>query len=247
MKITIKILLCLLVFCMLLGAFASCTPKKPADPSSSTEDTTTKELVTDEWGQSDTQLNIDKKYGENINILVRPLEQYRREWFVEGGEPANTLEEKIFARNKSVCDKLDIDMNFSQLNSDSMNTYTDTIMAAYRDGTGKVDIVSAYSAYSTAVTAMECFVNLNDAERFPMFHFDQPYWNQSYISAAEVDGYLYTVCGDVNLSVFDRTIVTYLNKNTATDHQIDLDDLYQTVLDGNWTYEKFYKIVSDIG
>lgn len=247
MKITIKILLCLLVFCMLLGAFASCKPKKPADPSNSTEDTTTKELVTDEWGQSDTQLNIDKKYGENINILVRPLEQYRREWFVEGGEPANTLEEKIFARNKSVCDKLDIDMNFSQLNSDSMNTYTDTIMAAYRDGTGKVDIVSAYSAYSTAVTAMECFVNLNDAERFPMFHFDQPYWNQSYISAAEVDGYLYTVCGDVNLSVFDRTIVTYLNKNAATDHQIDLDDLYQTVLDGNWTYEKFYKIVSDIG
>ncbi len=62
-----------------------------------------------------------------------------------------------------------------------------------------------------------------------------------------MNGYLYTVCGDVNLSVFDRTIVTYLNKNALTERGVDLDDLYDTVLAGDWTYEKFYNLVSDIG
>lgn len=246
MKRTTKLLLCLLALCMLLGAFASCGTKENQTTTDTTGNATTKEAVTDEWGQDDTQLNIDKKYGEEINILVRPLDQYKREWFVESGEPSNTLEEKIVVRNEYVCDKLDVDITFKQLKNDTQDTYTDTIMAAYRSGSGDYDVVSAYAAYSTAVTAMEAFINLNDS-RFPMFHFDQPYWNQSYIDAAEVNGYLYTVCGDVNLSVFDRTIVTYLNKDALIERQVDLDDLYETVLAGDWTYEKFYTLVSRIG
>ena len=231
MKRTTKILLCLLALCMLLGAFASCGTKENITPTETTGN-----------GQS----NVDKKYGEDINILIRPLDQYKREWFVESGEPSNTLEEKIMVRNEYVCDKLDIEMNFKQLKGDTKNTYIDTIMAASRSGSGDYDVVSAYAAYSTAVSAMQAFVNLNDA-RFPMFHFDQPYWNQSYISTANVDGYLFTVCGDVNLSVFDRTIVTYMNKNALLERHVDLDDLYDTVLAGDWTYEKFYDLVSEIG
>lgn len=248
MKGSTKILLCLLVLCMALGIFASCKPKNNNNPSETTGGTSTKEVVTDEWGQDDTQLDIDKKYDEEINILVRSdgVRQYTREWYVEDDNPTNTLEEKIFARNAYVSEKLDIEMNFKHLKDDTQETYIDTIMTASRSGTGDYDVVSAYSAYSTSVAAMYAFMNLNDS-RFPMFHFDQPYWNQSYIKAAEVDGYLFTVCGDVNLSVFDRTIVTYLNKDALSERHIDLDELYDTVLAGDWTYEKFYKIVSDIG
>lgn len=237
MKVTTKILLCLLAVCMLLGTFASCKGKKKPTTDPTGEDTTT----------SNPEDVAPKTYGgDTINILVRGPEQYRREWFVDG-DASNALEEKIVARNEKVCKDLDVEIEFKQSTGETVQSYTEKVMNAYRAALGDYDIVSSFAAMSTAPAAMGCFINLYDTNKFPNFHFNEPYWNQSYISAAEVDGYLFTVCGDVNLSVFDRTIVTYLNKDAAKDHGIDLDDLYATVLAGDWTYEKFYQIVSDIG
>ena len=249
MKTITRLLLFLLAVCTVAGVFAACGKKKPAAPDESgekTEPVTTKEVVTDEWGQTDTQLDIGEKYDDEIKFLVRPGEQYRREWYTEG-ELTNTLDEKIYSRNEAVSEQLGIHMDFKLLKNDEKGTYTDAVMAAYRAGRGDVDVVSAYAAYSTAVAAMECFVNLNDTERFPKMNFDQPYWNQAFRSTAEVNGYLYTMCGDVNLSVFDRTIVTYLNKDAAARNNIDVDALYETVLDGDWIYEDFLTIVTNIG
>lgn len=52
-----------------------------------------------------------------------------------------------------------------------------------------------------------------------------------------VDGYNYFLCGDLNLSMLNDVGVVYFNKRLADEYSID--DIYQTVRDGNWTLDAF--------
>ena len=243
MKVVTKLLLCLLTLCMVLCAFAACgeEKKKPIETADNDTSTTTSP-------EDDGILVINKDFNADLNVLLRKTteNQYGREWGYDAG--TDFLSEQIVARNSRVEETIGISMNFKTMaDGDAGSDYVNKVVQAWRSGLNEVDIVSSYAAYSTLPAAMDCYANLYDGNRFPWFHFNRPYWNQGYIGIAEMNDKLFVAVGDANLSVYDRTIITYVNKNLALENQVDLDSIYDTVLAGDWTYEKFYKVVTDIG
>lgn len=63
-----------------------------------------------------------------------------------------------------------------------------------------------------------------------------PWWNQNLLEPTAVDGKNYFLIGCANLVAFDSIGVLFFNKDLAAENNID--DLYQTVYDGNWTFDK---------
>ena len=83
----------------------------------------------------------------------------------------------------------------------------------------------------------------------PHVDFDKPYWNELANSSLTVSGNSFFALGDINYWLILQCNCIYFNKELVTDYNID--DPYQTVLDGKWTLDtigaltkKFYSDVN---
>ena len=72
----------------------------------------------------------------------------------------------------------------------------------------------------------------------------QPYWSAYYIEKASVGGNLYTITGDLAISMIRLLGVTFFNKTTISDYGIG--DLYSVVNGGTWTVDYELGLIKDI-
>ncbi len=229
--------------------------KKPAGPAVGTtgsDDSQTETGVeTDEWGQDVVESNIPKdlNFGgeEEVKFLIIEEESFSREWSAD--EVVDSLSREIFNRNEAVKKQLGVNLNFTKMYPGTISAeydkITQRIEVAGNSGLGEFDVVSNSAAYATKPGLMRYYLNFNDA-KLRYFNFDKPWWNEYYRQAADVMGKMYFMVGDVNLSVFDRLIAVYFNHNLCRDYQIDPMEVYETVFEKKWTYEKLYQLTSDI-
>ena len=268
-----KILCLTLAVLMLLGVLVSCKKKTdtPTDttPGSDSGSDTSDSLETDKYGQvviGDTVPYDTLDYnGQEIYILSRSEHRYQRE-FGDLKEREDSVDEKIYARNMKV--ELDLNVKIKVVNdattSEAMwgNERKDGALAAYvtalhTSGGAGADVIAAYAAYSTAGSIRDMYTNLmsatfgsgeNTTQNY--LRTDLAYWNQNYINAASLHNQLYYVVGDMNLGVYDKTIVTWVNNNllgTLDQSKYSLDTLQETVLAGNWTQEMMKTMIRDFG
>lgn len=231
----------LLLLAVMVSAFAACKgdEKNPTDQTTaaSGEKQTTAPAV---------DLKDLDFGGAEVNVLLRADEQYRREWSMDYN--TDSLSQEIFYRNTAVEDELKVHFNYivkDCVDSDKGASFSQAIINDAMGGLGTFDIVNHYAAYATTPDLMQYYKDFNSSD-LKYLDLDQPYWNQHFRQAAESFGHLYIMVGDVNLSVYDRSIVTFFNKSLLEQHHIDVDGLYEDVLAGNWTYEKLYGYVKDV-
>lgn len=204
------------------------------------EKKTDKEIFTQVIPEED--LDFD---GEKISILVRDTLRCQREWYKDVTE--DDLDEVIAMRNESVGQALNIEAQYtlvaSSLYDDCLDIFTRSIKDDV-DGDFHYYDVAANYAYAGANEQIRDYItNLADKETFPYFEFSLPCWNQSIVDNLTVNGQLYYVTGDLNLSTFDRTVAIFLNK-TMYDEKKTLDDpedLQDVAIDGDWDYELLYR------
>ena len=243
MKNTVKVLALIFALLMILPLVVACGNgnKEEADDATDTV------VETDEWGQPkvDTGIPDSLDYGgKEVKILIRSSQQYRREWRAgEDQEELDNLEQEIVKRNQKVAKDLGVTLNY-KLNTLADEKMNDLISVAGKNGTGEYDIVSNYAALATSTNVLQYYMNFNN-EQFTYMDLKQPYWNQSFIKDAEAFGKLYVCVGDANLSVYDRAIVVFYNKAKAEVYLNDIN-LYQMVIDKEWTYEEFYNIIANL-
>ena len=252
MKKTVKILAMLLVLLMIVPVIVSCGKDKGGatentDANSDvlgSDDSSSSEIITDQYGQPVVDDGIRDTFdGETVTVLIRSAEQYMREWTSDTKEP-DTLQTAIFKRNADVQTQLNVRLNLYK-NTEADEKMNDLILRDFKSGAGQFHIISNYAAYAGTMNNIGGFMNLRNAQLYNM-NLDQPYWNQNFISEAECYDKLFLAVGDVNLSVFDRCHVVFFNKAEATERLGDFDQLYQMVLDKEWTYDVLYEMVADI-
>ena len=244
MKNTLKVLALIFALLMVIPLVVAC-----ANGNDKNGDTDAPETVieTDKWGQKVMDNGIPEAVdynGKNVNILVRSAQQYRREWrAADEEEELDTLEQEIIKRNQVVAKELGVTLNF-KLNTNADEKMNELIQTAGKNGTGEYDIVSNYAALATSTNVLQYYMNFRN-DQFTYMNLDQPYWNQSFIKDAESFGKLYVCVGDANLSVYDREMVIFFNKAKAETYLAGID-LYEMVLNKEWTYEEFYNIIAEI-
>ena len=79
------------------------------------------------------------------------------------------------------------------------------------------------------------FYNLNELS---YFDFTKPWWNQEFNKGITIGGQLHFTIGAYMTTARQNIYQMLFNKNVATDHGIDPQELYNLVREGKWTLDE---------
>lgn len=181
--------------------------------------------------------------GKMIRILIRRNEKFCQEWGSNEipDATATELDQQVYLRNELVQQTLNVNFHFTQATVADGNDFNQVVSkAASLDNS--FDIISNKEYNSVADLVLGHYINLYDLENL---NLSKSYWNQTFISAGTVNGNLYTVVGDVNLSVYMCMFCMFFNidKCEAQGEGWSAADLFDTVLNGDWTWEELARYV----
>ena len=209
------------------------------DPNDTTPDSSTEPSQSTDTESAELRDSLPKDLsfgGETIHILYRGNSAIA-DYDILGVENSGDIVfDAIHNRNASVEERLDIEFDFIAAPgswSEANKYFTTTLMS----GAEGIDLIWTSGNTLVANGHNTSFRDLNDSR---YLDFDKPWWNYSAMREMSLDGktmsFLY---GNLMLCGLRQTGLMYFNKNMFTDLWGNPDDLYQTVLDGNWTLDKF--------
>lgn len=182
---------------------------------------------------------------ETITILHRDSVSFQREWHKDVFE--DELDEVIALRNEAVSKILGIDVEYQSLAgsnyTDCLDNFTNAIKEDVNTGKHNYDIVANHAYASANIAIRDYLADLTDKNTFPYFQFSLPCWNQSIVKNTTLNGMLFHVTGDLNLSTFDNATVVFLNKDMydAKKTSLDPEDLQEVAISGAWDFEDLYR------
>lgn len=241
-----------LLAALMLGSLAACagdggtTDTTAAPTTTAPADATPAETAptTDKWGRElvEDDLPADLKFeGETFTILARNQKGFNYE-FYSAEQTGDIVGDAVYARNRRIEDRLGVTIELLERAGGwgDRDQYSAFITNAAMTNSNEFDVVATYAYFATTAALLECYYNLYD---LPNVNFEKPWWRQNYIEAATAHGQVYSVIGDLNLSVIDRTLLMYYNKR-ITD-QYGIGNIYEMVLNGTWTVDKLMEITKD--
>ena len=160
-----------------------------------------------------------------------------------GDISGDKVNDAIVERNMKVEDLLDVTLTYTYCNLGFMENMADIRMYTAA-GTDEFDLVMGYLLpYGTLVVEGH-FNNVYDEG---VFDFDRPYWYKECMEDLRLVGdYQYLLAGDYFMNVLRQVHVSLLNKKLYMDHyHRSADELYDMVLNYEWTLDKMNEIITD--
>lgn len=150
----------------------------------------------------------------------------------------DNLNDTIFERNLKIENKYNIKIKteFFKL-EDYVSTFRNSVLA----GDDEYDLaeLDVCSAFTSGLQGLLC--KIGDLQ---YINPSMPWWNQNVLPETVVDGNNYFLIGSANLIAFDSVGVLFFNKELAAENKID--DLYELVYNGSWTFDNMLKYCLDV-
>ena len=235
-----------LILASLLASLTSCggEPTPSADNDTSTGgDTTAAQPDTDYARENtpDTLPELDFG-GASVRIVYRGDDTTRSVETV-GEETGDVVSDAIFYRNRKVEERLNVTLDFIAGDPDH-EKYMSAIRTVLMAGDDAYDIIDAIQWRAIPQANEGLYYNLADA---PYIDYSQPWWSNEYMDEISPSSDVrYLLSGDISVWQLRHMSCMYFNKRMYEDSFGSPDELYQTVLDGRWTYELLTKYVKEI-
>ena len=242
-----RILTLLLAASMLLSA-AACSEKAADETADTTADTTANasdsetaaEETVGETSRADVKDNLPEISFDGREYRAASTTGTQYEFYAEEitGEATN---DAVYNRNLLIEDRFNtkiVPVEYASLSA--IISDVATLVAA---GTDAYEVAShfAYKAY-TPIRA-RAYRNWLEVENIDL---TQPWWNQLANDQSTINGFLYTITGDTNISSLLNTYAMFFNIDLAEDYGITAESLYNSVYEGTWTVDKFIELTSAI-
>ena len=245
-----RVIALLLVCCTLAIALVACNGgEKETTGSQATEAPKETDIYNQEVLLSKTDWSTIDLDGETLTILVRNDEKVSREWEKEDvGD--DELDLAIADRNEVIEGNLnvnvEIELTASEWYADWNQFFTARISQDVDNKLHEIDVAANFGYAGMNPTLRGYFLNLLDEDTFPYFNFDLKCWNQGLYKNGTVNGRLYLCAGDMNLSMFDSSMIIWHNMDLYDElkGEDDPEDIQDLVLAGKWTYAEMYKWAS---
>ncbi len=172
--------------------------------------------------------------GYEIRVLTGihsnyPVDTYSRE------QTGELLDDALYNRNMRLEERFHVVFK-EQVEPDIFNVNTllkNTTLA----GEDAYDMAMQIDRYALAAGIDGQLLSYNE---LPNINLDQPWWNQNAKKDFTINNRLFFTYGDDNLIFFCSTTILAFNKMMAETY--NLEDMYQLVFDGKWTYDKFIEM-----
>ncbi|MBQ2726238.1 MAG: hypothetical protein IJF78_11080 [Clostridia bacterium] len=228
----------LLLAALMLTSAVACS-ETAAPETSAVPGTINPETEASETEETETEitLNIPKEDngGRTFQMLVPTEKAYE---FVEEstGEIVN---DAVYGRSLIAEDNFNIKFQY-QYATDVYGPHTEynkIITNSVMASESGYDIVTGF-----VVLTLPLFLNGNflDYTQQDDLNLENPWWIYDQYDALNIDGALYTLMGDVNLSVYKDCCVVYFNKTVLDNYH--LEDPYTLVRENKWVIDKFIEM-----
>lgn len=249
-KRVIALALCASMLASSVLGLASCgTPvETPADTKANvTQGSEVQEIVTEEPDPF-----------ANVNYNERPFHIYTSTNIASTGmgnsnfliEGTNTTDgglvnDAVVERNVTVMEKLGVTLEYTQVNIPYTDVQTD-IRKYVSSGDHEFDLV-INDLFPFANLAIEGNFR-NTLEEECLFNFDKDYWYADYMEDLRlIDGYQYLLAGDYFIDLIRSAHCLLYNKDIYLEYyQTDPDEVYDWVLNYEWTYEKMSEMITNV-
>ena len=242
-----KLLSLFLGMLLCLSLFVGCatpdntdeTTPPPAADTSAPEDT----VALDAYGREIVPSALPEGLsfnGTTINFFIRADEEFVHEMFYDGGGDGDIISNAIYERNVTVQDQLKVVLQ----NTPTTGSYKEmhnVISTSNMAGDDEYQVCALHAGYSATGVTAGLYLNLMGQEHL---HFDQPWWNSDFNDKATLHDQLYFCVGDLATTALTGIYVTFVNKAIASEFNVNVDDLYTTVQNGNWTYDKLLELTN---
>ena len=170
-------------------------------------------------------------------------------YLIEGEKDAasSMVNDAVFERNAVVEKKIGVQLKFTQLDVDYNGVFSKI----------RTYVANNLDEYDLVINDLFPFANLSIegnfrnilAPEFTGFAFeDKTYWYKEYMDDLRLqNGYEYILAGDFFIDVLRSSHLLLFNKGMYQDHyQRDPNEVYDWVLNYEWTYEKMNQMITDM-
>ena len=229
-------LMAILLLCAITLS-ASCGDSQVTDDvtESTATDTTTADTLSDD-GRDKSDLPEDYDLGGyTLRLLSMTENSSATSMYLIAPDEANgeILNDTIYDRNVEV---------FAKYNFSIENIYADDVMSAVNQavlaGDDVYDVALPFLDRAAPKADTGLFLNLFDIENL---NLSKNYWDQNFHSSLSLGGKLYFTTGDIMVADDDVLLLMLYNRDLADD--LGIENLYEAVWDGRWTYDLMRKYV----
>ena len=210
----------ILVSCGTPGENVSSNAEVTTAAETAAEETTQVEILSDDLEEFDFENYV-------FNIWSRTATYFHGNLDVEE-ETGVVLDDAIYRRNRKIEERFNF--KFSEVTGTDDASAKTSILA----GDYAYDIVNTRipNAFAWAQEGL-----LHSVSKLPYIDIEKPYWHQELNSDLTIAGKMFFASGAFNITAYDYTQTLLFNKSIIAD--TGLDDLYQLILDGKWTFDQF--------
>ncbi len=222
--------LLLLACLMALSSFSACAGKKnkPVDTEPSNNDDPDKETY--DWNQ-EVFTFMERELNPSVNTYYEVFSE---------GEKGEIINDALFRRNKVIEETFHVILE-SKVESANNTTRRNTVDNVLKSGSDVYSVLMDYGGNTMMYAVNGQLRDLND---FDAFDFSQSYWYSETMEDTRISGKNAFAVGDICTASYTATCVIYFNKELAQTYGID--NIYDLVFEGNWTFEEFSTIGKEV-
>ena len=238
MKKTLALLICLL---MLAPSVISCSDSIPESIETQSESVPPEDTTMEDTSPQCTVPEDITLDGETVSILN--FRNGAKSFLVSIEEATGEiLNDAVFNANAQLMEE----MNFIYEYIDNGGEDTMKLFSAVSAGDDIYDIVYGTQCRVAPLVCDNVFANLNPGAG-GYIDMEKPWWYSEYIDESTVDSiHTYFLAGDLSPDIFRMSSMMLLNMDMLTDIGGNVNDIYETVLNGEWTYDEMYDLVSQV-
>lgn len=229
----------MLLVLMLLSVLCACNPTDPnADTSGANKDDTSYgEVDFDDRANVKDGLPETDWAGKTYTILQRTETEY--EFGVEE-MGVSTVNDLIYERDAVIEERFNVKIVSKPVNGGwgVHEDFIDYVRDTVASGTVDYDVVAGYAAIIPTLIAEGVFIDWNEV---PYIDLERDWWSQDLVDELTINGKLYLLSGDISLKFWESMQGMFFNKTIA--ENAGIEDLYQVVRDGEWTFDKMVEVI----
>lgn len=238
--------LSVLLAALLLGTASACGDagdggKKPTETDAVKTDTEAVTEAPDPFADFDLEGMEFRVYTSNDD----PGGVGNSSYMIEGPaeETGDIVNDSVFYRNRDVEELLNVDLLFTRYEENYTAT-SGLVNKLIMSGEDAYDVIISDLYPMAALSVRGMFLNVADA---PYIDLDKTYWYRDYMEGLSLDGKkMYLMAGDFFMDVLRSAHALYFNKDMMVRYYDSADTIYEEVLAGKWTFDRFLEYIDDV-
>lgn len=225
----------LLILASLLASTFSCGDSGSTNETTAGNDTSNAPTTETSYLDNFAGLNFE---GQTFSIINN--HQTSQPTLPPEEQTGEVVDDALYSRDRKVEEMLGITIEYtSHENRGDVTKELRNVIAANED---LYDMVLQSMADGLQSLAPEGY--LLDLNTLPNISLDAEWWSNSCNRNLTFNGKQYITSGPLSLAYYYAPCVIAFNQRLCDEYQIP--DLYQTVIDGDWTIDKFGEITKDV-